>query len=1076
MAENIGKGAGITAREIDLSQPRGVTPSGVPAAVIGVSRTGPAFVPVTVANFGEFIARFGDADSTKFGAMALQEWLVNRSAGTFTRLLGAGDGKKRTTSGNNTGKVTNAGFVVGQQNIQQNGNVGANTYVAAAEWNASASFWNTLGRTYLLGCFMSESLNSTYKIFTEAGISGPASKIGAAMTTKPIIRGILMAPSGVVLALSSACYVSSDPAAAASSTPGGGPTGDVAKSAPTDNGKPGIDNFVMLLNNFKANSSWTNTITASFDPLSDSYFANRLNTDPRKIEEAGHLLYSHFNIYTAQAAVTGANSRLGGSGTGSQPPKRELAFLLTSSQGRNSGSALNASKNTDGAAGSTGYAGNPNFEGFEDRFATPQSPWVISQDMGSGPHNLFKIHALADGAGFDPYTDIPKDDLLGNQIKISIQNITAVAPANRTPGNEYGSFDLVVRKIDDRDKSFAAFERFSAVNLDPGSDRYIARVIGDMYTYFDFDKETRAQKLVVRGRYSSKSQYIRVEVTDEVQKGRGSLAVEVLPVGFRGPSHMVTSGSNIVQAVIADTFRGGAAVAVENPDTLREVVQPPVPFREHLGIGIPNTLSFKADFDFYWGIQTTRKSVLNQPNADTTFEDSMYSWTKYYPNYQTTYQNVVVGDNPGVPDLGGTVLDCDTFDNNQFSLERIQVVTSSVQGAADIADMSEAQAFRYRRSVTVGVDPGTQLTLKDGSQQMGRFLNIDKDFPKSSNVTKMLKFSFFLQGGFDGTDTFNKDRVNLSDAAVRREYDDSTNQGGVKSGPTIQAYRKATDILAEHANVDIQLLAIPGLRHPSVTDYAIDAMEDRFDAMYIMDVEKKDQNNSFITGTLGTVDVGYTADRFASRDMNSSFAAAYFPDILLKDRKTGDSSKVPASVGVLGVFGLNDSIGFPWFAPAGYNRGKIPRALRAAVPLSLADNNALAAVDVNPIVDVIGQGTVVYGQRTLFKAQSALDRVNIRRLLIDVRRRVKRVANSILFEPARDETLAKFTALVDPIMAGIQAQQGVDRYRVEIDTSTTTQADIENNTIRGKIFLQPTKSIDFIELDFVVSNTIDTGA
>jgi len=97
-------------------------------------------------------------------------------------------------------------------------------------------------------------------------------------------------------------------------------------------------------------------------------------------------------------------------------------------------------------------------------------------------------------------------------------------------------------------------------------------------------------------------------------------------------------------------------------------------------------------------------------------------------------------------------------------------------------------------------------------------------------------------------------------------------------------------------------------------------------------------------------------------------------------------------------------------------------------------------------------------------------------LLIDIRRQVKKVANTILFEPNRDETLARFSSAVDPILATIQQQQGVERYRVQIDTTTTTQADIENNTIRGKIFLQPTKSVDFIELDFVVSNTIDTGA
>ena len=169
MAENIRRGAGITAREIDLSQPQGVSPTGTPAAVIGVARTGPAFVPVTVANFSSFVARFGDVDSTKFGAMALQEWMVNRSAGTFLRVLGAGDGKKRTTSGNNSGKVTNAGFVAGQQEIQQNGNIGANTYVMASN-RSPEGVDAELGRTYILGCFMSESLQSTNKVFTAAGI------------------------------------------------------------------------------------------------------------------------------------------------------------------------------------------------------------------------------------------------------------------------------------------------------------------------------------------------------------------------------------------------------------------------------------------------------------------------------------------------------------------------------------------------------------------------------------------------------------------------------------------------------------------------------------------------------------------------------------------------------------------------------------------------------------------------------------------------------------------------------------------------------------------------------------------
>ena len=114
-----------------------------------------------------------------------------------------------------------------------------------------------------------------------------------------------------------------------------------------------------------------------------------------------------------------------------------------------------------------------------------------------------------------------------------------------------------------------------------------------------------------------------------------------------------------------------------------------------------------------------------------------------------------------------------------------------------------------------------------------------------------------------------------------------------------------------------------------------------------------------------------------------------------------------------------------------------------------------------------------FGQKTLLRDQSALDRINVRRLLINVRRRVRKIAEQLLFEPNRESTLNRFSQLVEPIMADVQARRGVDRYKVQIDTNTTTQNDIENNTIRGKIYLQPTKSVEFISLDFVVTNSIN---
>ena len=127
---------------------------------------------------------------------------------------------------------------------------------------------------------------------------------------------------------------------------------------------------------------------------------------------------------------------------------------------------------------------------------------------------------------------------------------------------------------------------------------------------------------------------------------------------------------------------------------------------------------------------------------------------------------------------------------------------------------------------------------------------------------------------------------------------------------------------------------------------------------------------------------------------------------------------------------------------------------------------------INPLFADAEGTTIINGQRTLLVEGSALDRVNVRRLLIEVRRRVRAVAYGFLFEPNREATIARFNAAVAPIMKQVQAQRGVERYRVQIDTTTTTQADIENNTIRGKIYLQPTRAAEFISITFEASNSI----
>jgi hypothetical protein len=157
----------------------------------------------------------------------------------------------------------------------------------------------------------------------------------------------------------------------------------------------------------------------------------------------------------------------------------------------------------------------------------------------------------------------------------------------------------------------------------------------------------------------------------------------------------------------------------------------------------------------------------------------------------------------------------------------------------------------------------------------------------------------------------------------------------------------------------------------------------------------------------------------------------------------------------------NDTLEAPWAAPAGLTRGTLTNSIDSKVQMNRELLDDLYDNDINPIYVPAGRPGEVYafGQKTLLQSASALDRINVRRLLIDIRRKVKKIGESLLFEPNRESTLERFSALVEPIMQDVQ-------------TTTTTQNDIENNTIRGKIYLQPTKSVEFISLDFVVANTI----
>ena len=1019
MAERTFKSPGVSTLEIDRSSPSASGPQGVPAGIVGTAQMGPAFVPVTVKDLATFENKFGLISGNEFGPIAAQEWLKNARALTYTRVLGSGNGQKRSTS---DGTVTSAGFVAGARLPLDSGLLGDNAHA-----NTGGA---GLGRSYLLGCFMSASAGST--IFADAGISSVA--VGTGGTgAHPMLRAVLLTPSGVALTLSSSNRLADNTPSATdiSSAVVGSTTGSVNFA----NGSP---LFSMLMVGHKGSSN-ANVLTASFNPTDANYFGNIFNKDPELIEEHGHLLYTHYDINPEYAVVTGSGVTIAGPDlvNGEAPlyvGSSDVAFLLNGSQNRNAGTAT-----------------APNFENFEDRFKAAKSPFVISQKFGGSAKDLFRVHMLSDGVAKGKASDSAGSN---TKFKISIESVGKSAD----PLNKYGTFDLIVRDFYDNDENPYVYEAHRGLSLDPTSVNYIARRIGDQSLHFDFDKALGSQKLVIEGKYANLSSRIRVEMTTDVDDA--VVDSETLPLGFRGLDHLVTSGSNAVE-----TF-SDASQQVNPNIALKWVTQLPVPMRENLAVGVsPKKIPNKA---LYWGVQFEKKQLLAQPNKSNSPEPTVLNLTKYFPDFAVSIMNVVTGSNAGQSDENGYVLDCDRFNNNVFTMENVQVGTGST-GAAIVDDTTLALSWSYVRGGNISANEAAKTRA---------FQVSDTSVPA---VKRLVKFTMPLQGGFDGVNIFDKNMSGLTNLAVKGEMDDSNR--GLTSGPTIAAYRKALDILGEKADVDIQLLAVPGIRHAAVTDSAISTVENRFDALYVMDVEERDTVNAVVTSSIQQVNVGNTVTAFSDRALDTSFAAAYFPDLnqdvavktFNSQTKTTSAAistvRVPPSVGVLGALAFNDSVAFPWFAPAGFARGSLT-ANSTAVSLNAANLDDLNDKNINPILSFPGSaGPVIFGQQTLQTAASALDRVNVRRLLIDVRRSVKQVAQLLIFEPNRESTLQRFTALVTPILQRVQQNQGLDRFKVLIDSSTTTQVDIENNTVRGKIFLQPTRTAEFISLDFVVSNS-----
>lgn len=658
-------------------------------------------------------------------------------------------------------------------------------------------------------------------------------------------------------------------------------------------------------------------------------------------------------------------------------------------------------------------AGTVSRSDMKENYQESSTGWFISQDLTSDTasykattqDNLFRIVARDAGENAQ------------NTLKISIQNIKA----STSLLDQYGTFDLVVRKSNDSDNVVKYIERYTNLSLNPASEAYIGIKIGDKYTEYDDDQK----RLREYGQFDNQSKYIRVDIRDDVATGLTD--AKALPFGVRGPQTPATvtiesgsvalstpgdTDSIIVTGSIAADTRASITSMYDAGGYSQHtcsVEWPAVTLRHSAsdgGIGNPK--------DAFFGAQSsTQISVNDNLNFDKGWGDLLRSFPIA---------------------LAGTLVD-----SWVFSLD--EVVTSG--------------------SATAYWQSGSRLA-GDSATAQGDYTSILTDGYDS--------FTTPLSNGFDG--------LNITEIEPFRNtaMDPADNEFTNYAFNSIQ---QALNSVSDPEAVEYNLLAVPGLTNTKLTQHVINICEDRADALAVLDLESVYQ--PFTETTLSFKDRINTpkeaVDALRLRQIDSSYACTYFPWVQVRDTISSRLLWVPPSVIGLGVMANSEAKSEVWFAPAGFNRGGLTEG-SAGLPvvgltykLTSKDRDLLYDASVNPIASFPSEGIVVFGQKTMQVQRSALDRINVRRLMIFIKKQVSRISSGLLFDQNVSVTWERFLNQVNPLLSSIQSRLGLTEFRVILDETTTTPDLVDQNIMYAKIFLKPARAIEFIAVDFVITRS-----
>jgi hypothetical protein len=639
-------------------------------------------------------------------------------------------------------------------------------------------------------------------------------------------------------------------------------------------------------------------------------------------------------------------------------------------------------------------------------------PDARSQDPSSIAYNVGQYQS--------PSTPFLVSELRGNQVFrlfkfISISDGNSantevkVSIANLSFNNM--TFDVLVRNFFDTDANPVVIEKFTNCNMDPNSNNFVAKKIGSS-----------------NGEYALLSKYVMIELSDEAP-------IDAIPCGFYGYTQREYANdlnpSPVPQFKTKYYFPGetianppfGAATGGSN------AVESPGDIVRRAYLGFSTQFGIDESFLSYKGKQTP----LDWVNTPVPIEGA--AW-----NYVSKGFHM---------DSGATVV---TISNNALTSGQTAFECGTAEFRNDPETQENPYYFIYSR-----------------------------------------KFTVCLAGGFDGWDIYREFRTNedrfqlgasgfLAGASPSTRYPNATGQGlfkrivvqnNTQDFANTDYYAYLLGILTfsnpEATNINVFATAsIDYVYNSNLVEGAIDMVQfQRADSVYITTTP---DYNMYTPDSTNPQDIIYpqeAVDNLDNSGIDSNYTATYYPWILTRDTVNNTQIYLPPTGEVCRNLALTDNIAFPWFASAGYTRGLV-NSIKARVKLTQEDRDTLYQGRINPIATFSDVGTVIWGNKTLQVADTALNRLNVRRLLLQARKLISAVAVRLLFEQNDQIVRQQFLDSVNPILDSIRRDRGLYDFRV---TVSSTPEDLDRNTLVGKIYLKPTKALEFIDIEFFITPT-----